>query len=432
MLLQSTQFEIQKLEISSFDGQIKYDIRSIFEELNIFENVMMPCMSGNIVIKDGVGMTSKINFDGNEYLTIALTKDIDNPEIFNFTERKFAIYKQTDRKEINQNAEMYTLHFVSEEFILSSQKKIRQYYKGTYTDIVKAILSNHLNVQFATPQIGNMETSTGIKEWLVPNMSPFDAIEFVTKRAIGEEGLPDYLFWQSNYGYNFITLSQLFKLQDPRYIIKFGAKNLSEQTLLDEIVGARDFKVISQFNAAENIQYGVYAGKFIGFDTLTRTIKTTELNRESIHGIQSKHPNKYALNSSFRNKDSKKASEMYDSLVTVYPFQSKRFENGYLKGTDSSTANIIDDTDNYILQRKMIFGNLMQKKLRITIPGNFGLTAGSLVQLDVPHRYNEQNNTQGDKTLAGVYMISAVRHIIRYDKHETIIETVTDSTNYGE
>jgi hypothetical protein len=66
------------------------------------------------------------------------------------------------------------------------------------------------------------------------------------------------------------------------------------------------------------------------------------------------------------------------------------------------------------------------------MPGNFGLYSGSCVQLNIPHRYNidTKNMESGDKSLSGKYIIIGVRHLIRYDKHETILEVATDSTNY--
>ena len=123
---------------------------------------------------------------------------------------------------------------------------------------------------------------------------------------------------------------------------------------------------------------------------------------------------------------------MYDSRVTLYPYQTNRTVIPYVKTNDVKTANIVDDTDNYVLQRKMIFDNLMQKRIRITMPGNFGLYSGSCVQLNIPNRYTVdiQKMENGDKSLSGKYIITGVRHLIRYDKHETILEVATDSTNY--
>lgn len=429
-LLQSTQFEIRKLTISYNDGKDVIDIRGIFEELSVFDNMLMPCMSGNILLRDGIGLASKINFDGSETIEIDIVKDVDMGDFMFFT-RKFTIYKLTDRKIVNQNSELYTLHFVSPEFLLSEQKRVKNAYTDTHSNIIKKILTDDLKVPDTTPHMASIAPTKGIHSVLPANRSPFDAITHLTKRAISFEGKPDLVFWQSPYGYNLLPLSIILS-QDTVHTINFGVKNLAvESTDIynNEVLGARDYKVLSNFNYAHNIQSGVYAGKFIGFDTLTRTIKT---NQVSYDDVFTKRANEYPINTKIKNKENKLATQMYDSRVTVYPFQSTRTVNSYLKDNDVKSANIVDDTDNYILQRKMIFDNLMQKRIRVTMPGNFGLYSGSCVQLNIPHRYNidTQKMEQGDKSLSGKYVIVGVRHLIRYDKHETILEVATDSTNY--
>ena len=133
-----TQFKIKDISIISKFG--KFDISSLFVELNIFDSVLMPCMSGNIALKDSVGLSKRLLFDGSEYLTVNISKsnEIDVTTIL----KSFRIYKQTNRTNVNQNTEIYVLHFVSEELIYSEQQKINQYYSGTYDKIVVSVLKN--------------------------------------------------------------------------------------------------------------------------------------------------------------------------------------------------------------------------------------------------------------------------------------------------
>jgi hypothetical protein len=436
-ILQSTQFDIKKLAITNRDGSKGFDIKSVFEELSIFDNIMMPCMSGNIVIKDAVGLASKINFDGTEYLEIDIIKDLQNSDSM-FFKKRFVIYKLTDRKELTQRSEIYTLHFVSEEFVLSEQKKLKQSYKGTYYDMVVKILSDHLKVPFETildgnrSGIANMEPTKGLHTYVVPNLTPFQAIEYISKVAINNSGTPDYLFWQTQLGYNFMSLSTLLSY-DAFYDITVGVKNIAQQSggenIESEIYGARDLKVISQFNMAENVKSGVYAGKFIGFDPLTRTVTTQNMSFDNVYNLTKNHANDVSMNTGIFNKEGKVATEMYDSRVTLFPFQEDRKTNSYLKSKDNKSSTIIQDTHNYILQRRIIFANLMQKRLRLTMPGNFALASGNNANIEVPHRYVEENKSDMvDTTLSGKYIITGVRHIIRFDKHETIIEVATDSS----
>ena len=95
--------------------------------------------------------------------------------------------------------------------------------------------------------------------------------------------------------------------------------------------------------------------------------------------------------------------------------------------SDPKTATLIDDTHNYILQRKAILYNLMQTRIQMTLPGNFAITSGFNLFLKMPNRSVEEGAY--DDTLYGKYLIIGTRHMIKYDRHETIVEVATDSTN---
>ena len=423
---QSTHFVISQLSITSRDGSVEYDIRGVFEELNIHDNIMFPCMSGSVLITDAVGLTSKIKFDGSEYLSIKIQKDPNDPTLM-WIDKKFIIYKQTNRSRLNQASEMYVLNFVSEEFILSEQKKVRQIYNKTRSDAISNILSDYLHVD---SNKGFIEQTSGIHDDITPNLSPLDTIERITKRSVSYEGLPDYLFWQTQVGFNFASLSTIVK-QPPIITIETGAKNLAEQNISDDIYGARDIKVISQFDMAENIQSGAYAGKFIGYDILNRKIMVKEISgKNTLAQGGSANPNR--INSSILNEDNKTLDTMFDSRVVVYPFQESRKTTPWFQKNDPNSLTKLEDTHQYMIQRQAILQNFMQKRLRITMSGNFRLWSGENVQVNVPSFTGESNpELGGDKSLTGKYTIIGTRHIIRFDKHETIIEVATDSTNLG-
>jgi hypothetical protein len=71
----------------------------------------------------------------------------------------------------------------------------------------------------------------------------------------------------------------------------------------------------------------------------------------------------------------------------------------------------------------------MNKRVKIAMPGNFQLTSGFNIYLEAPNfGAKEQGEDNQDKSLSGKYLIVASRQVIGYDKHETIIEVATTST----
>ena len=39
----------------------KLDVSGLFSELNIYDSILLPCMHGNIVILDALGLTEKLS-----------------------------------------------------------------------------------------------------------------------------------------------------------------------------------------------------------------------------------------------------------------------------------------------------------------------------------------------------------------------------------
>ena len=420
VLKTSTQFRINELSLITKFGVI--DITAVFDELNIYDSLMLPCMTGNVLIKDSVGLSKRLLFDGSEYIRINISKVADS-EVTTIN-KTFRIYKQSDRTNLNQNTERYVLNFISEEFIYSEQQKISQSYTGTYDVIVNSVLTKYLKVP--SNRIGTIQKTRGTHTTVVPLLNPLDSINWVLKRAVNPNNQADFVFFENKVGFNFISLSTLFSY-NPIFRINFDPKNIAD-SIKDEFFGIRDFNYSSTFDLIENIRNGFYANKFIGFDILTRKITETTVGVNNVYG--KKNLNKNPIAPLSLNRENKDPSQMFDSRVVLYSYQNPRTDATYVKSNDNKTATIIDDTHTYIPQRKAIMNNLLQKRMTVVLPGNFALSSGFVLQLDSPsYSAKDPADSQPDKSTAGKYLILATRHTIRADIHETVCELTTDSTN---
>ena len=162
----STQFEIRELTLVVKGGSI--DITKIFEEINLYDSLFLPVISGNILITDAIGLSSKLLFDGSEVLLVDIAKDADS-DVASF-KKAFRVYKQSNRQNNGLNSEAYVLHFVSDDLIYSDQQKINQSFEGTYSYIIEKILENYLKIP-ASQAKGIYENSVGIKSIVIPNFN---------------------------------------------------------------------------------------------------------------------------------------------------------------------------------------------------------------------------------------------------------------------
>lgn len=421
-LTQSIQFKVKELVLVTKSGQI--DISGIYEEIDIYDSMFLPVISGKVLVRDSVGLSGKLLFDGTESLLLEIVKD-ENSDIANF-KKAFRIYKQSKRENQNQNSELYVLHFVSDELIYSDQQRINQSFENTYSEIVKKILENYLKIPRNNTG-GIYENSSGVRKIVVPNLRPLEAIEWCAKRALDFNSSPNFMFFQNVVGYNFATLSTL--LTKPEILdIKFEPKNLSDNDSISELSSARALEIVAQNDTIQRTRSGIDAGKFIGFDPITRISATKNISYGD-HFSSMKHGNENPNLTVSTNREGLENIKNFDAKKTLSFFASSRQLSEYIKKNDPDSLTKTEAQENFIFQRKAIMNNLMQKRVRVVMPGNFQLSSGFNVNLMAPNfGTKEKGEDNEDKSISGKYIIVASRQIIGFDKHQTVIEIATTSS----
>lgn len=417
----ASQFKVKEIVLVTKAGSI--DITSIFAEINIFDSLFMPVITGNIVIIDSIGLSSRIFFDGSESILLHLSKD-DQSDIAEY-KRAFRIYKQTNRTNQNQNTESYTLHFVSDEQIFSDQQRINQSFNTTYSDMVEKILLNYLKVK--ENNLGGIyEITNGLRKVVIPNLRPLEAIEWCAKRAVDKENSPNFVFFQNSVGFNFVSLSTLLT-QDTILNINFSVKNRVDIDSINELSSAIHLEIVSQNDTLENTRSGVYAGKFIGFDPITRSHAFRNLSYGD-HYTSMRHGNETPNFTSIQNRDKAYNDQMFNSKKTLSIFGTTRRYSKYIKDNDPDSINKTQDYENVVFQRTSILKNLMNKKIKLVMPGNFQLSSGFNVGVTSPlFGLKSNDESTEDESISGNYLIVASRQIIKFDRHETIIEVASSS-----
>ena len=147
---QTSEFEIKSLVILSPKDNVEIDIRAIFQELNIYDSVLLNTVSGDIIIVDSLGVLRGFEFDGTQYLYIELSK---NKDLFVY-KNAFHIYKQSLKDVVKPGAISYKLNFISDEYTVSEQTKVAQHYELPYSEIAKRILNSYLKIDKVPVKFG--------------------------------------------------------------------------------------------------------------------------------------------------------------------------------------------------------------------------------------------------------------------------------------
>ncbi len=417
----ATQFKIQEVSIQTKGGQ-PLNITDLVEEISIYDNLFLPVMSGQILVTDAAKLIDRITLE-NDIVQIHITKTVDSK--FAEFKKAFVIYSISNRKNVTNTSESYILNFVSSELLLSQQQKVSGGFQGKYSKLVDKILVE--NLKLPESKRGAIEDTQGIVKVTLPNVSPLSALEWCSKRSLSSKNLPEFLFFSNRSGYNFSSLSRLLT-RDSILKINFSPKNLDEDDAFFELSKARGFEVVSQADSLTRINSGVDSGSFLGFDPITRTFGAKPIYGEDTFN-QGEHGNKNPTGSTIVNADGTTNNRNQNSKQVLKKSTNVGRSN-YVKKKDPESISQEEDFSKILLQRQSILSRLMEKRIRIVMPGNFQLSSGFNVDIESSGfgARDKSETPNSDTSLSGKYIIIGTRHIIGSRQHVTVIEVATDST----
>lgn len=402
----SKDYELKSLELVNSGGQT-IDLRKIFVELQIFQDLYSSVMSGNITITDGNDTFSSFYFVGNEYLKIS----IDKPGLGRPLERMFRIYKSSDRRVSNDSGQMYILHFCSDELISSSQILVSKAYKSTkIKDVVYDILSKELSVD--NSRIFKLEETSGNFDLLIPNYRPFEAIQWATNRGYDQKKFC-YFFFENKNGFNLASLQTLIK-QKPYKTLRYELKNVDRDPANNKD-SIDNFEILNDFDMINSITNGSFASRMLGVDIINQDFTVYDYDLKQAE-TQKNLLNKFVPVNSFKNSKNETLFDAKNSFFRTYID---------FKGTATEKSS---DIKNWMLPRGMHMIMLNHFRIRIIIPGDIELKVGDVVEYEFPmFETAEQSGKKLDKHRSGKYLVASVNHKFREDVFESIVELVSDS-----
>ena len=170
------------------------DIKNVMIELNIVESIYSNALTGSSVIADAQNLIGKLQINGTERISFKLSTpgSIDERSIVDAsveTGHPFHIYKITDKRQLNSNTMVYTLHFASREFMRNLRTKVSQAYDGRPDTAVLKILMDK-NYLESKKEI-SYEPCGNSKKIVIPNLHTYDAINMIAREAVSYKHLRD-------------------------------------------------------------------------------------------------------------------------------------------------------------------------------------------------------------------------------------------------
>ena len=296
------------IESPSNPGALLYlDSPTVFQELNIFEDLFSNVLKGTFTFLDTQGWAENIPLIGDETLTISYTTpggqgtqvDVESEDPDSqtaseeITKQRFKVYDCIEAG-IGEKGKMYQLSLVSEEYVFSEKMKISKGYKGMrydemVTDVMKKLNKESDNLKKRT----YAETTLSDHNVIVPNWTPFQAINFFASRSLsadiqpieqeeGSENPPPtarpigslFVFYEKfGTGFFYESIESMIlkqKIRENLPLYQYRPK-VAEGTSLSsplQYFSVDKFEIISSFKTLENLGSGMFGSRLIAYDPI--------------------------------------------------------------------------------------------------------------------------------------------------------------------
>jgi len=249
------------LDIKTGSGANMLDLTtSVWHELNFYEDIYSPIVSGDITLTDTVGLIESFPIIGEEILDVSFSTagaalpptQGPPPSSASVSEapkqimNRFRVYKVDPPVQVTDNSRTIKLYFVTDNQFTNLLSKVRKIYPTkqnipntritdndklyTLADMARDIFYDFFIgkkkplKQPATRKPFLVEPTRYQSEIIIPNWNPFKAISFLASKAVAasqEAKGANFVFYQTLQGFRFVSIETLmlggFRLFQEKY-----------------------------------------------------------------------------------------------------------------------------------------------------------------------------------------------------------------------
>ena len=429
---------IEILELYTRTGVIVLDPFLI--NMNIYENLWGDFVSCDMILNDSVNLPFHAPIIGDELLRCRFaTKsldDVDLPMMYLTSIKK--------RHQTKERQQIFMLHFVSSVCVHDANSTISRSFRGqAISNVVETICDDYFEGAADDLDDYNIEPTVGIDNIVIPNWKPYEALNWLAKRAVNESGASNYLFYETIGPFgailNFKSIDSLVQQETIQNFI-YSASVDDAKKLAQAVEGRVELfnlKVTSQFNIFDNIHDGYYASKLITHDIVKKKIRQSVHNLRDLYIGDIAHTDEFmpmsaeqenheleitprytfAPEEGVSNNDGETLHDYHDSKIMFHP----KHDRMYAK---SKTDLYDNNVEKWKLSRNALIMGMNQIKLDISFPGMSFIHAGKTIHIAVPSPQKVIEENPGmvknkddliDKQLSGKYLITSLKHILAMD-----------------
>jgi len=420
---------IEEFVISANTSERAVDLSAGVVEFKYYESILSNGITATAVIVE-TGYTDKgsdvkggvldgLPIRGGERTDIKISDSQATPNELNFTDEGLYVNRVRGASPGTQK-DVYSIDFVSKDYLSNDKTRVSSRYNGKISDNVSKVLKNVLktskevdvdNTSFEYNFIGNDKKPFYICTWL--------ASKSVPDEAIGKTA--GYFFYQTYDGFKFKSIDKLLGQEPKKKYIYNNTGNLPAgyDGNIDSYTIDRDIDL------HQNLTLGTYNNRSIYFDYLkfefaSRSFSINEQKDEVTNA--GKSDEFIVVADEFIDNPSRIMSHIMDYGVLPNGKDAKE----QLKNFRSQMTNPNYDAKNTMVQSIMRYNQLFMIQVNITIPGDFSLRAGDLIDCEFKKLEEGSDDELNDQS-GGIYMIAHVCHSLTPRDTFTSLTLIRDS-----
>lgn len=435
----SQQYKIIEAAISAermggFNARF-YDVRTSIIEINLFESLDKPYVTGNIAILDDKSLFEKIQLQGTELLRLTLA-GLGNENNPNMNQREF--YITGIEKKVKSNdagkASVFVLNIIDKHMYLDAASQVSKSFSGRLDDEIIRICKTYLkkDVDLSYIFTSENERSDAIQQnvkGIVPNLKPTEAIQFLQNRATTLTGSPFFVYASMHDENLRIANLDVMLQQKPfnkRLPYTFNPSNVNVAeglSALEQSFIIKEIKTVKMGGTLNHLDMGVissdYCNTNLNTGEITRTpftIRKTLKNMIEKGVISPRKQNVFDEKFKIEDKD-------------VDEYKTRNFHTITSSGTYGTFKGYSDEFEEGLFRKKLerigILNHLYKNMFSVLITGTGFLvskaTVGDIVTINIVNdniedqRGGEEGNI--DKNLSGDFLIYDTRHTFNQTSH---------------
>lgn len=378
------------------------DITSMVIQADIFQEVFSPTWSAQLSFSDTQNLLMNVPIVPGTEVQIIMETDYPKNKKKSF---KFVVYKISDRVQLKQEHQGYMISCVSKEFWKNQKKRVSKAYKNQPPQTIVSDIVNENGIGSLVAKDGDDKSYTVV----VPNMSPFAAINWVSRFTKDPKGGADFWFFQSDDGeFKFKSLNNMladrsgvkFKQFNPNLLDK--TKNVPDEHFLN----IEHYEFLTQHDVMTNYAGGYYANTVLSHDIYNKSFGSTTFE----YGDDIPQDKERAPFESVQFEGSENSHIVYQAV-----------------STNQFGINVLTPADTHgewLGSRKTNVMKMEENRLVMTVPGvvsHYELL-GKQVDVELPSHQDIDDQVYLDKYLKGSYVVTAVRHVVTPDYYKVVME----------